>query len=95
MKIETGTTESAFTLAIALCAVGTLLCGMLLDAGYISSWAHYFFLPYGGYLIVRTVAWKIRGSFPELKATQKIGVSMSPLFGFFAVFWVLFAKQYM
>ena len=92
MKIEAGTTESAFTLAIGLCVVGGVLCAMLLDAGFISSWAHYFFLPYGGYLIVRTVAWKIRGRFPELTTAQKTGVALSPVIGFFAVFGVLFVK---
>lgn len=94
MKIETGTTESAFTLAIGLCVVSALLCGMLLDGGLISGWAHYFFLPYGGYLIAKTVVWKIRGNFPELRATQKVGVALSPFFGFLVVFWVLLAKQF-
>ncbi|MBT7915402.1 DUF2837 family protein [Candidatus Bathyarchaeota archaeon] len=36
MKVEAGTTESASTTAIGLCVVGALLCGMPLDAGYIS-----------------------------------------------------------
>ena len=92
--MDTGNTESVFAQTIALCFVAALLCGMLLDAGYISSWAHYFFVPYAGYLTVRIVAWNIKGKFPELTNNQKIFVFLSPFIGFLLVFGVLFAKRF-
>ncbi len=94
MIINSCSTESVFASTILMCIIFAVLCGILLDGGYISSWAHYFFLPYGGYLLVRVMTWKLLGKYPKLTHFQEAIVYLSPFLGFLSVYAVLFTKMF-